>query len=206
MPFSTAALDHQPRPVDPVFGLQIPRSCPGVPPELLIPRNTWKDAGSLRRQGQRTGSPIRRELRAIRPGGRAAKSSRRAPASHESCRYNRRPSGPGRKPARRRHGSVSFPHRRCGQPDSGVWVTRYTTAATSPVPIPETIGDHDSRARYAREIGEACESLYQRSRDSILAGHLPLSLGGDHSLAAGSIAGTAAALQKQNRALRSIAG
>ena len=70
-----------------------------------------------------------------------------------------------------------------------------------PVPIPETIGIKDNRARYAREIGEACESLYQKSRDSILAGHLPLNLGGDHSLAAGSIAGTAAALQKQNRAL-----
>jgi arginase len=70
-----------------------------------------------------------------------------------------------------------------------------------PVPIPETIGIEDSRARYAREIGEACESLYQKARDSLLAGHLPLSLGGDHSLAAGSIAGTAAALQKRSRAL-----
>lgn len=69
------------------------------------------------------------------------------------------------------------------------------------VPIPEIIGIKDNRARYAREIGEACESLYQKSRDSISAGHLPLSLGGDHSLAAGSIAGTAAALQKQSRAL-----
>ena len=69
------------------------------------------------------------------------------------------------------------------------------------VPIPETIGINDSRARYAREIGEACESLYLRARDSALAGHLPLSLGGDHSLAAGSIAGTAAALQKQGRTL-----
>ena len=28
---------------DPVFGLNIPVSCPEVPPEVLIPRNTWKD-------------------------------------------------------------------------------------------------------------------------------------------------------------------
>jgi phosphoenolpyruvate carboxykinase (ATP) len=28
---------------DPVFGLHIPRSCPGVPPEVLDPRSTWKD-------------------------------------------------------------------------------------------------------------------------------------------------------------------
>jgi phosphoenolpyruvate carboxykinase (ATP) len=27
---------------DPIFGLQIPSSCPGVPPDVLIPRNTWK--------------------------------------------------------------------------------------------------------------------------------------------------------------------
>ncbi len=29
--------------VDPAFGLSIPKSCPGVPSELLAPRNSWKD-------------------------------------------------------------------------------------------------------------------------------------------------------------------
>ncbi|ADL06892.1 phosphoenolpyruvate carboxykinase (ATP) [Thermosediminibacter oceani] len=28
---------------DPVFGLMIPRACPGVPPEILNPKNTWHD-------------------------------------------------------------------------------------------------------------------------------------------------------------------
>ena len=28
---------------DPIFGLNIPVSCPAVPPEVLVPRNTWKD-------------------------------------------------------------------------------------------------------------------------------------------------------------------
>jgi len=28
---------------DPIFGLRSPTSCPDVPSELLIPRNTWKD-------------------------------------------------------------------------------------------------------------------------------------------------------------------
>ncbi len=67
------------------------------------------------------------------------------------------------------------------------------------VPLPEVLGVNDSRARYAREIGEVCESLYVRVRDSLISGHIPLSLGGDHSLAAGSIAGTAAAMKEQKR-------
>ena len=28
-----------------IFGMEIPTSCPGVPSELLNPRNTWKSAG-----------------------------------------------------------------------------------------------------------------------------------------------------------------
>jgi phosphoenolpyruvate carboxykinase (ATP) len=28
---------------DPIFGLQVPTSCPGVPAEVLRPRNTWSD-------------------------------------------------------------------------------------------------------------------------------------------------------------------
>jgi phosphoenolpyruvate carboxykinase (ATP) len=28
---------------DPIFGLHIPESCEGVPSEILIPRNTWKN-------------------------------------------------------------------------------------------------------------------------------------------------------------------
>ena len=68
------------------------------------------------------------------------------------------------------------------------------------VPIPEEIGISNQRARYAREIGEVCGQLYENVRDSVLAGHIALSLGGDHSLAAGSIAGTASAMRRQARA------
>jgi phosphoenolpyruvate carboxykinase (ATP) len=39
-------LDAVPTTTEPVFGLAIPNSCPGVPSELLQPRNTWSKATS----------------------------------------------------------------------------------------------------------------------------------------------------------------
>ncbi len=66
-----------------------------------------------------------------------------------------------------------------------------------PVAIPEVIGIKDLRARYAKEIGEVCQILCHKTRDSLLAGNIAISLGGDHSLAAGSIAGTASAMREQ---------
>lgn len=42
-----AALDgslaNVPMTTDPIFGVQVPASCPGVPSEVLTPRSTWKD-------------------------------------------------------------------------------------------------------------------------------------------------------------------
>lgn len=38
---------------DPVFGLSVPASCPGVPDEVLVPRNTWSDPGSYDEQAQK---------------------------------------------------------------------------------------------------------------------------------------------------------
>ena len=37
-------LDEAPVANDPLFGLAVPTRVPGVPPEILIPRNTWKQA------------------------------------------------------------------------------------------------------------------------------------------------------------------
>jgi phosphoenolpyruvate carboxykinase (ATP) len=36
-------LDEVPTWRDPVFGLEVPETCPGVPEELLKPRETWSD-------------------------------------------------------------------------------------------------------------------------------------------------------------------
>ncbi len=42
------ALDAVPMQEDPILGLSIPQSCPGVPSEVLQPINTWKDPAAYR--------------------------------------------------------------------------------------------------------------------------------------------------------------
>jgi phosphoenolpyruvate carboxykinase (ATP) len=37
---------------DPVFGMAVPRSCPGVPDEMMNPRNTWKDKAAYDRKAR----------------------------------------------------------------------------------------------------------------------------------------------------------
>jgi phosphoenolpyruvate carboxykinase (ATP) len=38
---------------DPVFGFQVPEQCPGVPAEVLNPRNTWQDGAAYDLQAQK---------------------------------------------------------------------------------------------------------------------------------------------------------
>jgi phosphoenolpyruvate carboxykinase (ATP) len=38
---------------DPVFGVDVPQSCPGVPPEVLTPRTTWEDPEAYDAQARR---------------------------------------------------------------------------------------------------------------------------------------------------------
>jgi arginase len=60
-----------------------------------------------------------------------------------------------------------------------------------PSPIPETQAARDERKKYVREIARVCQRLYQTSLQSLDEGALPLVLGGDHSVAAGSVAASA---------------
>ena len=60
-----------------------------------------------------------------------------------------------------------------------------------PAPIPETQERHDERKKYIHDIARVCEKVYQTVRASLDEGALPLVLGGDHSLAAGSVAAAA---------------
>lgn len=58
-------------------------------------------------------------------------------------------------------------------------------------PIPETQTERDPNKRYIREIARVCGKLYQRVSESHEEGALPIVLGGDHSLAAGSVGASA---------------
>src|SRR5579862_7756384 len=58
-------------------------------------------------------------------------------------------------------------------------------------PIPETQKQRDERKKYIQDIAKVCERLYQSARDSLDAGAMPIALGGDHSLGAGSVAAAA---------------
>jgi arginase len=59
-------------------------------------------------------------------------------------------------------------------------------------PIQETGDPGHSRKKYIREIASVCHALYERSLAVLENGGLPLVLGGDHSLGAGSVAAAAA--------------
>ena len=59
-------------------------------------------------------------------------------------------------------------------------------------PIQETGDPGHSRKKYIREIASVCHALYERSLSVLENGGLPLVLGGDHSLGAGSVAAAAA--------------
>ena len=60
-----------------------------------------------------------------------------------------------------------------------------------PAPIPELQRPADKKKKYVSEIAQVCRRLYGLALTSLDQGALPLVLGGDHSLAAGSVAASA---------------
>ena len=58
-------------------------------------------------------------------------------------------------------------------------------------PIPETQVTRDPTKRYIKDIAKVCQRVYQQTLQSITDGALPIVIGGDHSLAAGSVGASA---------------
>lgn len=57
------------------------------------------------------------------------------------------------------------------------------------VSIPETQDPGDPRMKYLKEIREVCTNLHDTVVKVLDRGHIPVALGGDHSIAIGTIAG-----------------
>jgi arginase len=68
-------------------------------------------------------------------------------------------------------------------------------------PIPEIKSVGDPRKKYIREIARICDRLYKTSLGVLHSGGIPVVLGGDHSLAAGSVAATADFVRKDDQPL-----
>jgi arginase len=68
-------------------------------------------------------------------------------------------------------------------------------------PIPEVKSLGDPNKKYIREIARVCERLYKTSLAVLEKQGLPVVLGGDHSLASGSVAATAEILRRDEKAL-----
>src|SRR5690606_14261355 len=66
-------------------------------------------------------------------------------------------------------------------------------------PIPELRSMGDPRKKYIRDIARICDKLYRTSLAALQSGGIPIVLGGDHSLAAGSVAATADFLRKAGK-------
>ena len=58
-----------------------------------------------------------------------------------------------------------------------------------PVVIPETQPRGDDRARFLSDISDVCTAVSEKTRALVTDGSVPLILGGDHSIAVGTVAG-----------------
>lgn len=61
-----------------------------------------------------------------------------------------------------------------------------------PVPSMETRSEEDSEARYKPQILDVCTQLALRTKEILDEGRFPLVLGGDHSIAMGTVSGASA--------------
>ena len=68
-------------------------------------------------------------------------------------------------------------------------------------PAMETRRSEDKNARYKPQILDVCTRLAERVKEVLDAGEFPLVLGGDHSIAMGTVAGTAAHFRDQDQSI-----
>jgi arginase len=67
------------------------------------------------------------------------------------------------------------------------------------VAIPEQKKEGDAHAKYLKEITSTCTKHAELVVKTLEAGKIPLALGGDHSMAAGTVSGVAEFYRRQNQ-------
>jgi len=72
-----------------------------------------------------------------------------------------------------------------------------TVESDIPVPTLETRQADSRKARFKSEILQVCTKLAEVTRDTLVAGEIPLVIGGDHSIAMGTVAGVSAYFRQQ---------
>jgi arginase len=70
-----------------------------------------------------------------------------------------------------------------------------------PAPAMETRRSEDKKARYKPQILDVCTRLAERVKSVMDAGAFPLVIGGDHSIAMGTVAGVASHFRDRNQTL-----
>ena len=78
---------------------------------------------------------------------------------------------------------------------------KVTDKGDVPSPIPERKGAGDPHKRYVKDIAKVCQRVYHTSLASFSEGAMPIVLGGDHSLGAGSVAAAATYVRKSGKPL-----
>ena len=68
-----------------------------------------------------------------------------------------------------------------------------------PVGMLETESEGDPHAKYLNEISETCAAQAELVIQTLEAGKIPLTLGGDHSIAAGTVSGVAEFYRRRNQ-------
>ncbi len=66
---------------------------------------------------------------------------------------------------------------------------------------PEDIAIEDKKCRYITEVAEVNRAIQNHVQRALRGGHFPLILGGDHSLAIGTVSGMAQHLKQQNKSI-----
>ena len=69
------------------------------------------------------------------------------------------------------------------------WVIEVEDLGNVPVIQRESQGEVHSRAKYLPQIAETCTQVAEMVEEALAAGKFPLVLGGDHSIAVGTVSG-----------------